>query len=72
LGLSVHRALFGLLEELPVDVVSRVAALAFDGTSATSMLIDRATGDSLTAPKLYNESQGAAALSAVQVLGFWV
>ncbi|CAD7697259.1 unnamed protein product [Ostreobium quekettii] len=53
-----ERALDSLLEQMPESVLGRVSALAFDGTSATTMLIDRGTGEVLEQPKLYNEGQG--------------
>jgi hypothetical protein len=44
------------------------AAVAFDGTSATALLLDRVSGRHLAAPKLYNEAQQPAAVAAAQVV----
>jgi sugar (pentulose or hexulose) kinase len=64
------RVLFELVAALPQDVVSDVGAVAFDGTSATAMLVDAATGQQLAAPKLYNEAQGAEAVAAAKVRAY--
>lgn len=58
-GLDWSNALFTLLDSLPNDVKSRAASLAIDGTSATTLLLDAATGDLLADPKLYDEGQNA-------------
>ncbi|KAF6265806.1 hypothetical protein COO60DRAFT_1266157 [Scenedesmus sp. NREL 46B-D3] len=63
-----HRVLFELVAALPRDIVSNVGAVAFDGTSATAMLVDAATGQQLAPPKLYNEAQGAAAVAAAKAI----
>lgn len=55
-----------LLTAMPPDVSQNVASIAFDGTSATALLVDRASGEVLAAPKLYNESQGAEAVAAAK------
>lgn len=54
-----QRVLFELVGSVPQDVRQHVAAVAIDGTSATTMLVDRNTGASLAPPKLYSEAQGA-------------
>lgn len=46
----------------------RVASLAIDGTSATTLLIDAATGRCLAPPKMYNEAQSAAAVARAKQL----
>ena len=61
------RTLFTLLDDLPVDVKSRVARMAFDGTSGTALLLDRNTGAILQPAKLYNEKQPVESLLAAQV-----
>ena len=38
---------------------SGIEALAIDGTSATTMLIDDRDGSELAEPKLYNEAQAS-------------
>ena len=62
-----YRTLFTLLDDLPVDVKSRVARMAFDGTSGTALLLDRNTGAMLQPAKLYNEKQPVESLLAAQV-----
>lgn len=61
------RVLFELLSQLPRDVAGRVQAVAIDGTSSTALLVDANTGKVLAAPKLYNETQGGAAVAAAEV-----
>lgn len=51
------RTLYRLLDAIPDDVKQLIVSLAFDGTSATALLLDRRTGAVLQPPKLYNESQ---------------
>ncbi|WIA31867.1 hypothetical protein OEZ86_002732 [Tetradesmus obliquus] len=63
-----ERVLFELVAALPQDVVANVGAVAFDGTSATAMLVDAATGRQLAPPKLYNEAQGAEAVAAAKAI----
>ena len=48
-------------------MTSQVAAVAFDGTSSTSLLVDSTTGRVLAAPKLYDEAQGPEAVQAAKV-----
>ncbi|EFJ28318.1 hypothetical protein SELMODRAFT_146969 [Selaginella moellendorffii] len=48
--------LFALLEEIPVAFRARVGSICLDGTSATTMIVDRNTGELLSRPVLYNES----------------
>ena len=62
-----HRALFKLFSELG-PACSGIAAVAFDGTSSTALLVDEADavalaagGGHLTHPKLYNEAQVSSA-----------
>lgn len=56
---SWEDAFKGLLEGIPEGDRRRIRSIAFDGTSATCMLADRASGRVLTAAKLYNEAQVA-------------
>ena len=63
-----HRALFSLFTELGSAACSGVAAVAFDGTSSTALLVDEADAAALAAggahlalPKLYNEAQVSSA-----------
>ncbi|XP_047969254.1 D-ribulose kinase isoform X2 [Salvia hispanica] len=53
---SWRATLFCLLEDIPVSLRPFVASISIDGTSATTMIVDRETGESLCRPFLYNES----------------
>lgn len=57
------RALFGLLDSLPAGVRGRVAGVAMDGTSSTTLLIDADTGEVLAPPRMYDEPQDAEAVA---------
>ncbi|XP_056160938.1 D-ribulose kinase isoform X1 [Syzygium oleosum] len=48
--------LFSLLEDIPVHLRSLISSMSVDGTSATTMIIDSKSGDTLGRPFLYNES----------------
>lgn len=61
------RALMDLLDQVPGELKRRTARIAFDGTSATALLLDSSTGDVLEPPKLYNEAQPEASRAAAQV-----
>lgn len=61
-------ALWQLLDAVPQAQRQRVASLAIDGTSATTMLINAATGRCLAPPKMYNEAQSAAAVARAEQL----
>lgn len=61
------RVLWELLAAVPADVRSQVVSLAIDGTSATAMLLDEASGAVLQPPKLYNEAQSKEAVQAAKV-----
>ena len=63
-----RRALWQLLDAVPSAQRQRVASLAIDGTSATTMLIDAASGRCLAPPKMYNEAQSAAAVARAKQL----
>jgi len=55
------------LHALPSEARARVGALAIDGTSATALLVDSRSGETLAPPLLYNHAvPGAAALLAAQ------
>ncbi|KAL3702502.1 hypothetical protein R1sor_020524 [Riccia sorocarpa] len=49
--------LFSLIQSLPAEVLSRVVAVSLDGTSSTTMIVDRKSGEPVTRPILYNESR---------------
>ena len=65
--LSPSSVLWKLLSSLPPEVREDVAALAIDGTSATTLLVHGGSGRALLPAKLYNEAQGSEALAAVKV-----
>ena len=60
-------ALFQLLRSLPAAVRARLAAIAIDGTSATTLLVDAGSGEVLAPPKMYDEMQGAEAVQRAKV-----
>ncbi|XP_061957980.1 D-ribulose kinase isoform X3 [Populus nigra] len=53
---SWRAALFSLLEDVPAHLRPLVASISIDGTSATTLIVDRNTGEPLWRPFLYNES----------------
>lgn len=59
--------LFQLLQSLPPDVRAQVAAVAIDGTSATTLLLDAGTGEMLADAKLYNEAQSGEVVQRAKV-----
>lgn len=61
-------ALYRLLDAVPAEQRGRIAALAIDGTSATTLLIDGSSGRCLAPPKMYNEAQGADAVARTEVI----
>ena len=50
-------ALWTLLDRVPSEISSRVAAVAVDGTSGTVLMVDGATGEPVYPPMLYNEKR---------------
>ncbi|KAF3335181.1 Xylulose kinase [Carex littledalei] len=53
---SWKETLFMLLNDIPEEYRPSVASISIDGTSATTLIIDRRKGDVLSGPFLYNES----------------
>ncbi|KAL9252906.1 D-ribulose kinase-like protein [Drosera capensis] len=53
---SWKETLFSLLNDIPVDLRPAIASVSVDGTSATTIIVDGATGETLCRPLLYNES----------------
>ncbi|CAA3017317.1 xylulose kinase isoform X1 [Olea europaea subsp. europaea] len=53
---SWKMTLFALLKDIPVGLRSTVVSISIDGTSATTIILDSKTGESLCKPFLYNES----------------
>lgn len=68
LGAAWSTALFQLLESIPADIKSRIASVAIDGTSSTTLLLDSISGDLLQPPKMYNEAQGPAVVQRVKAM----
>ena len=60
-------ALTSLLQQVPADVKNAAQRLAFDGTSATVLLVDRGSGEVIADAKLYNEAQPEACVAAAKV-----
>ncbi|KAL8160365.1 hypothetical protein V2J09_001902 [Rumex salicifolius] len=53
---SWKETLFSLIEDIPLHLRREISSISLDGTSATTMIIDRSTGEPLCRPLLYNES----------------
>ncbi|XP_023755879.1 D-ribulose kinase [Lactuca sativa] len=53
---SWKTTLFSLLEAIPITMRSLITSISIDGTSATTLILDRETGEALARPLLYNES----------------
>ncbi|XP_043710971.1 D-ribulose kinase isoform X1 [Telopea speciosissima] len=53
---SWRMTLFLLLEDVPVSLRPFIASISLDGTSATTIMVDSATGEPLRRPFLYNEA----------------
>ena len=60
-----REALYELLGQVPEDFRAEIAAIAFDGTSATVLLCD-SQGQPLTDPLLYNDSVGMSGLEQLR------
>mmetsp|Transcript_4550 Transcript_4550/g.8285 ORF Transcript_4550/g.8285 Transcript_4550/m.8285 type:complete len:267 (-) Transcript_4550:808-1608(-) len=67
-GATWEDALWGLIAELPAEVAAAVRAVAVDGTSATTMLIDEVDGALLAPAKLYDEAQDATVTAIVKAM----
>ncbi|KAJ4964851.1 hypothetical protein NE237_016700 [Protea cynaroides] len=53
---SWKMSLFLLLEDVPISLRPFIASISLDGTSATTIMVDSATGEPLCRPFLYNEA----------------
>ncbi|XP_072982890.1 D-ribulose kinase [Typha latifolia] len=53
---SWKETLFLLLDDIPIRYRQYIASISIDGTSATTLIIDRKSGEILSGPFLYNES----------------
>ena len=62
------RALDTLLQQIPREVRSHLAAIAIAATTTTSLLVNRQDGQVLTDPILYNQPQDQDIVSAAEVL----
>ncbi|GIL90925.1 hypothetical protein Vretimale_17123 [Volvox reticuliferus] len=62
------RGLFELIGALDPAVRTSITSVAFDGTSATALLVDRRDGTPLAPPKLYNEAQAKGVVAAAQAI----
>ena len=60
-----QRALYFLLEQIPINVRKHIRAIAINGTSSTVLLCDR-SGTPLDNPILYNDARGAAVLEQIK------
>lgn len=59
--------LFGLIEQLPLELRNQTRAIAINGTSATVLLCD-ATGTPVTEALLYNDDRAASELPTLQAV----
>jgi sugar (pentulose or hexulose) kinase len=57
LAASWEKALFSLIEQIPLEVRQEISAIAIDGTSSTVLLCDDA-GKPVVEPILYNDARG--------------
>ncbi|XP_058190746.1 D-ribulose kinase isoform X2 [Rhododendron vialii] len=53
---SWKTTLHSLLDDVPISLRPLIASISIDGTSATTIILDSATGEPLCRPLLYNES----------------
>lgn len=62
-----QKVLFSVIKQIPLELRSRISAIAIDGTSSTVLLCDR-LGNPLAAPLLYNDARGAAVLETLKAI----
>jgi D-ribulokinase len=60
-------ALFGVIEQIPLDIRSQVRAIAIDGTSSTVLLCDT-DGNPVDEPILYNDPRGVQVMDRVRAI----
>ncbi|MBD1903033.1 FGGY-family carbohydrate kinase [Trichocoleus sp. DQ-A3] len=65
LAASWEKALFSLIEQIPLEVRGEIKAIAIDGTSSTVLLCDDA-GKPVTEPILYNDARGVEVMAQLQ------
>ncbi|MEM9274180.1 MAG: FGGY-family carbohydrate kinase [Cyanobacteria bacterium P01_F01_bin.143] len=60
-----QRALYSLLEQIPIEIRKEIRAIAINGTSSTVLLCDR-VGTPLDNPILYNDNRGVTVLEQIK------
>ena len=65
LQLSWRKALYSLLEQIPLKIRKYLKAIAINGTSATVLLCDEG-GNPITKPLLYNDNRGKVLLEKIK------
>ena len=65
LELSWRKALYSLLEQIPLNIRKYLKAIAINGTSATVLLCDE-RGNPITKPLLYNDNRGKFLLEKIE------
>mmetsp|Transcript_7460 Transcript_7460/g.19169 ORF Transcript_7460/g.19169 Transcript_7460/m.19169 type:complete len:472 (+) Transcript_7460:384-1799(+) len=65
---SWKAALFTLLDGMPEELRSTVKAICIDGTSSTSLLVDRGNGEVISRPLMYNYSAKQSVVDRVKEL----
>ena len=60
-----QRALYSLLEQIPIEIRKEIRAIAINGTSSTVLLCDR-VGTPLDKPILYNDNRGVTVLEQIK------
>lgn len=64
---SWQQALYSLIEQIPLQLRTKLEAIAINGTSATVMLCD-AQGNPLAQPILYNDSKAVSCLEQIKAI----
>lgn len=65
LELSWQKALYSLLEQIPLTIKKQIKAIAINGTSSTVLLCDE-KGNSIAKPILYNDNRGKILLDKIR------
>ncbi|NEQ21040.1 MAG: FGGY-family carbohydrate kinase [Microcoleus sp. SIO2G3] len=61
------KALFSLIEQIPLQIRKEIKAIAFDGTSSTVLLCD-STGQPITEPLMYNDGRGIEVMETLNAI----
>jgi sugar (pentulose or hexulose) kinase len=61
------KALFALIEQIPLQIRKEIKAIAFDGTSSTFLLCD-STGQAITEPLMYNDGRGVEVMERLNAI----